>query len=108
MLVIPRVRPEDSGKYECRGTGVQTGHVAVTSAQVIVNSKPDNSEYIIIIIYCNATSRKYRYISSSFVYYYYYCSSDNFKPEKNIFFSALLNCYSFIYLSRSGSFNLVY
>jgi len=46
MLVIPRVRPEDSGKYECRGTGVQTGHVAITSAQVIVNSKPDNSEYI--------------------------------------------------------------
>lgn len=45
MLVIPKVRPEDSGKYECRGTGVQTGHVAVTSAQVIVNSKPDNSEY---------------------------------------------------------------
>lgn len=45
MLVIPKVRPEDSGKYECRGTGVQTGHVAVTSAQVIVNSKPDNSKY---------------------------------------------------------------
>ncbi|VVC29079.1 Hypothetical protein CINCED_3A006332 [Cinara cedri] len=43
MLVIPRVRPDDSGKYECRGTGVQTGHVAVTSAQVVVNSKPDNS-----------------------------------------------------------------
>jgi len=47
MLVIPRVRPEDSGKYECRGTGVQTGHVAITSAQVIVvNSKPDNSKYL--------------------------------------------------------------
>lgn len=46
MLVIPKVRPEDGGKYECRGTGVQTGHVAITSAQVIVNSKPDNSEYI--------------------------------------------------------------
>lgn len=45
MLVIPKVRPEDSGKYECRGTGVQTGHVAITSAQVIVNSKPDNSKY---------------------------------------------------------------
>ncbi|XP_025408440.1 protein vein isoform X1 [Sipha flava] len=43
MLVIPKVRPEDSGKYECRGTGVQTGHVAITSAQVIVNSKPDNT-----------------------------------------------------------------
>jgi len=46
MLVIPKVRPEDSGKYECRGTGVQTGHVAITSAQVtVVNSKPDNSKY---------------------------------------------------------------
>lgn len=45
MLVIPKVRPEDGGKYECRGTGVQTGHVAISSAQVIVNSKPDNSEY---------------------------------------------------------------
>ncbi|XP_060853943.1 protein vein-like isoform X2 [Rhopalosiphum padi] len=43
MLVIPKVRPEDGGKYECRGTGVQTGHVAITSAQVIVNSKPDNT-----------------------------------------------------------------
>ncbi|XP_050432761.1 protein vein isoform X2 [Adelges cooleyi] len=43
MLVIPRVRTEDSGKYECRGTGVQTGHVAISSAQVIVNSKPDNT-----------------------------------------------------------------
>ncbi|XP_050541252.1 pro-neuregulin-2, membrane-bound isoform isoform X2 [Daktulosphaira vitifoliae] len=43
MLVIPRVRPEDSGKYECRGTGVQTGHVAISWGQVIVNSKPDNT-----------------------------------------------------------------
>lgn len=50
MLVIPKVRPEDSGKYECRGTGVQTGHVAVTSAQVIVNSKPDNSKYNAFIL----------------------------------------------------------
>lgn len=50
MLVIPKVRPEDGGKYECRGTGVQTGHVAITSAQVIVNSKPDNSEYCYIYI----------------------------------------------------------
>jgi len=65
MLVIPKVRPEDGGKYECRGTGVQTGHVAISSAQVIVNSKPDNSELhniihrpgdaliIIIIIHCS-------------------------------------------------------
>lgn len=45
MLVIPRVRLEDGGKYECRGTGVQTGHVAVSSAQVIINSKPDNGKY---------------------------------------------------------------
>lgn len=51
MLVIPKVRPEDSGKYECRGTGVQTGHVAVTSAQVIVNSKPDNGKYFSVHVY---------------------------------------------------------
>lgn len=67
MLVIPRVRPEDSGKYECRGTGVQTGHVAITSAQVIVvNSKPDNSKYPVhtykITLICICKNNQYSHI----------------------------------------------